>query len=1088
MRTFTKIFSLLIALILFGSSNIYAQHFTDPNGDPGAPLLEVWIYGATVDGTALADGDEIAAYDGDKIVGVMTIDIPSPGTQVDEFNWINNKLVVYSKDEDGNDLYEPGHPIVFKAWDGESEDWWAYTWNEETPGNANTGHINFHNTWYAPIGDTSGFANIGAFYPEEGGYGYCYVSLGFVDTDVTNNHTINFTVNGDGDVEGAVIASAGYTGTTTVAGVASIDVPWISGTVNYVFSVTHNDYETEYVTVSVSAVGSTGVTVNLDSYGSISGNVTYTDLDGNAGLFAEGALVSVQVYDSLYSDYADADGDYIIANIPDGTYDVVASYTGCDNGTLEATIDGDGSTLQDQDFALIPVQGTVAGELFDATTLQLLTGDPLSVTLDGEEVFDVPGGGDFTVDGSGGYSLTYNAGTYDLVIDYSVDYETYTLENFVITPSTTITENFNLLPDPFVDYPYDEITGNPNTLWSIHIESAKFGASSLIPYDQIAIFDVEAGVVGSGLEVQVGTLTLDKSAIWQNSGYNVLKAYGQLNDGSTGFTEGDAIDFRGYDVSHGDGDPTGEPLSWSLNANMGTYSGTTFPDPNENEVSYLTINWDYPQGSIIGTVTDGAVAIEDVAVEVTNVFTDEVVGTDNTIADGSFVIGTDQGTYNVKFSKDGYATLTMTDITVDAGETYDMGEVVLAERGQATQSYSFAPGFHFFGRAVELSEDNMMTLLNDDGTSFEDDFTHSWVANDASEMMEYDDDDDHWIPTDGVNITYTWDLLEGYQIFIHSDDGTYAFDLEADQYLAEPEDNPIEMDAAGFYYVPYFPYDYASPDDAITAFASILEDIDWVMDQDGNRLHKDNGSWIDNIGTMDPTQGYKVKVTAATTLTYPAAASKAHRDARVMLDPVHFVYNGGNAAEWTYTMYINTNDFETGDEIAAYSNNILVGSMVIDSDNAWEDDLPTFLEAVDGGYEIGSDIELIGWDASENNEYSVIFEMEQEVGDAYMGTKYPAGLDQFSFVNVYRGTVRVDENQVNNDVKVYPNPTSTMLNVSSVSEISIVKVYNIYGALTDVIQLNSKLGSLNVENYSSGTYLIQLHTDTGIITKRVLVK
>ena len=225
MRTFTKFLTLFFLLAIIGSNNLNAQFFADPNGDGGSPFLEIWIYGATLDGVALPDGTEIAAFDGDKIVGVMTIDIPSPGTQVDETNWVNNKLIAYSKDASGNDLYQPGNPIILKASNGTSLLGSAYTWSEEPP--ANTGHIDFHNTWYAPIGDTTGFTNIGAYYPEEGGYGYCYVDLGFVSGDVTGNHTIAFTVtSADGLTENAEISSAGYSGTTDVNGELDLPVLW----------------------------------------------------------------------------------------------------------------------------------------------------------------------------------------------------------------------------------------------------------------------------------------------------------------------------------------------------------------------------------------------------------------------------------------------------------------------------------------------------------------------------------------------------------------------------------------------------------------------------------------------------------------------------------------------------------------------------------------------------------------------------------------------------------------------------------------------------------------------------------------------
>ena len=108
--------------------------------------------------------------------------------------------------------------------------------------------------------------------------------------------------------------------------------------------------------------------------------------------------------------------------------------------------------------------------------------------------------------------------------------------------------------------------------------------------------------------------------------------------------------------------------------------------------------------------------------------------------------------------------------------------------------------------------------------------------------------------------------------------------------------------------------------------------------------------------------------------------------------------------------------------------------------------------------------------------------------NAYIGTMYPAGLDHFSYVNVYRGIVRVDENQIDNRVKVYPNPTNGTLNIESVSNINELRIYNVYGALVAATNVNAKQQSFDVSAYTPGTYLVQLHTDTGVITKRVIIR
>ena len=174
--------------------------------------------------------------------------------------------------------------------------------------------------------------------------------------------------------------------------------------------------------------------------------------------------------------------------------------------------------------------------------------------------------------------------------------------------------------------------------------------------------------------------------------------------------------------------------------------------------------------------------------------------------------------------------------------------------------------------------------------------------------------------------------------------------------------------------------------------------------------------------------------------------------------------------------------------IAAFSNGIMVGSMVIDSENAWENDLNMFNEAVNGGYEINSDIELLAWDASENIDYSVNFEMVNINESAYIGTTYPGGLDHFSYINLFKGTVEVDENNIDNVIKIYPNPTNGKINICSSTKINEIKVYNIYGSTVLNTKVNSKIFVEDFEKCIPGLYIVKVETESGVFSKQIVIK
>ncbi len=1093
MKTFTRFFALLFAFAIIGSTNLNAQPWSAPSGDGGQPLLELWVYGATLPAGAPEVGDQIAVFDGGTLVGLLTLtEIPSTTT------WLDCQIIAYSKTTTGGDLYTPDNPFLIKYYDVSA----TTTYNAWTWGDGN--HIDFHDSWWAPTSDEAGATTEGAFFPSSGASSYGYVDLTFTASAVPTIVDLEVSVfqnNGSTGITTATLTAGGYSG---VAQANPNDFKYDmelfagdfveNGTTNYTYTVTVSaaTYTTETFEITVTNGNGGGVSpgagytqnVYLDGKGNLTGIVKAYDLNTSSQVVVENALVSTTIDGVAYSDYTDASGVYLISNIPDGTWDFTYSY-GTDHvsQTISRTIAYDGSTtdVSGTPTELLLKQGSITGYIYDATT-------GLLITEDIKVEFKDAGGASLTsiTTNSGAYTLPWYGGTYQIVVsDVSgggVAYDSYTVDDHTIYAEYTESMNFNLLPNGTAAY-FSTVSGNANALWSIHIEMAKFGANSLLPWDELAIYDKTQGLL-------VGSLRLQKAGVYQNSGTNVIKAYAEFSNGSTGFVAGNEIEFKAYDISHSD--EYVDPEDWWFNTGVGNYSALVFPDltTNPNPISYLNIYWGAPSQTLTGVVSSsGGGTVDGVLVEVLNYFTGDVITSTTTAGGGIYSFELEESTYDIKFTKAGFVTKIVDDQVVSG---YTTKNVTLTARSSMDMDYTFgAQGYYFIGRAVEQSPDEMLNILDYDGNltigdadEFTDNYQSSWVGDDATPVNKLEYTGGNWEP-DFSGIDYEWELLEGYQLYLES---AYSFDMEG--YLVIPENNPITFGAAGIYYIPYFPWSDtpADYDEAIDAFAGIFGQLDWVMDEDGNRLHNDGGGWIDNIGTMDPTKGYKIKMTAAATLTYPGSKKKGAADKKITMDPVHFIFSGGNAADWTYTIHIDTDEFGIGDEIAAYSNGVMVGAMVIDSEDPWENDLNMFNTAINGGYEINSPIELMGWDASTGYEYEIIYEMVQINEGAYIGRNYPAGLDHYSYAEVRRGTVNVDENQIDNNVRVYPNPTSTTLTIESVSNIKEVHVYNLYGALVDVVNVNAAQQTLDVSNYVAGTYMIQLHTDTGVITKRVIIK
>jgi hypothetical protein len=80
--------------------------------------------------------------------------------------------------------------------------------------------------------------------------------------------------------------------------------------------------------------------------------------------------------------------------------------------------------------------------------------------------------------------------------------------------------------------------------------------------------------------------------------------------------------------------------------------------------------------------------------------------------------------------------------------------------------------------------------------------------------------------------------------------------------------------------------------------------------------------------------------------------------------------------------------------------------------------------------------------------------------------------------------VGLEENSANdNSIQLYPNPVKDVLNINNSSQLQHVRIFTIDGKL----QLESKNStSIDVSQFQAGLYLIEMNTDIGILTKRLI--
>lgn len=93
-------------------------------------------------------------------------------------------------------------------------------------------------------------------------------------------------------------------------------------------------------------------------------------------------------------------------------------------------------------------------------------------------------------------------------------------------------------------------------------------------------------------------------------------------------------------------------------------------------------------------------------------------------------------------------------------------------------------------------------------------------------------------------------------------------------------------------------------------------------------------------------------------------------------------------------------------------------------------------------------------------------------------------------LGIYRRgtTVEINENELSNDIHVYPNPFSDkiVLSNASSSEIKHVFIYDYFGKL--ILSQNENITSINTDRFDAGLYIVEILFENNIIVNRKLMK
>ena len=90
------------------------------------------------------------------------------------------------------------------------------------------------------------------------------------------------------------------------------------------------------------------------------------------------------------------------------------------------------------------------------------------------------------------------------------------------------------------------------------------------------------------------------------------------------------------------------------------------------------------------------------------------------------------------------------------------------------------------------------------------------------------------------------------------------------------------------------------------------------------------------------------------------------------------------------------------------------------------------------------------------------------------------------FVNstIISSTLGIDDEVLNSEITIFPNPTSEFININSTLLIERVELFDILGKK---MLSTATTNQLKIDHLSSGMYLLKLLSEKGILTKKVLI-
>lgn len=312
-------------------------------------------------------------------------------------------------------------------------------------------------------------------------------------------------------------------------------------------------------------------------------------------------------------------------------------------------------------------------------------------------------------------------------------------------------------------------------------------------------------------------------------------------------------------------------------------------------------------------------------------------------------------------------------ITSSLSGTYPLtvSEVVISDQSGGSVETGYASGnisiLAATDQTINLTEGwNLVSFaVGSQETSFEDLLGSVMAADLTLKVQDEEGKAIEWLndPVGWINEIGQWILTEGYKIRV-SDNRSL---IVKGQPAVLPMDIPLESGWNLTGYPSLTAQSASSVYGPLAATGALVK----VQNETGAAVEQVGGEWLYGFTTVEPGEGYRVKVNTNTVLTiYPGTKGKILSAENEAARPVHFIpaYTGNGLDHMN--IYIEKPEgvtgLSSGDEIGVYDGDLCVGSVVVDGEpgkyisvTVSFDDPAT---VVTDGFIEGNDISLRLWD------------------------------------------------------------------------------------------------------------------------------